>query len=78
MELRLMELRIIGYNTVVLINACKTTKIYCRPGCPPGRRTKKENRANFDSIEPAERAGYRACKVCKPDVGEYGPWVPRP
>ncbi len=59
----------------MLINACKTTKIYCRSDCPPGRRTKPENRVHFESFVAAEDAGYRACKVCKPTVGEYGPWV---
>jgi len=50
-----------------MINGCKTTKIYCRPDCPPGRRTKPENRVRFESPEEARSAGYRACKVCKPD-----------
>ena len=49
------------------INGCRTTKIYCRPGCPPGRRTKPENRIYFTSPEEARGRGYRACKVCKPD-----------
>ncbi|HIN72519.1 MAG TPA: hypothetical protein EYM98_08065, partial [Dehalococcoidia bacterium] len=25
-----------------MFNACATTKIVCRPDCPPGRRTKPE------------------------------------
>ena len=49
------------------INGCKTTRIYCRPGCPPGRRTLPKNRVTFPSIPDARAAGYRACKVCKPD-----------
>ncbi len=57
------------------INACKTTKIYCRPNCPPGRRTKPQNRVYFESFEAARVAGYRSCKVCKPDDGEYAAWV---
>ena len=61
----------------MLINACKTTKIYCRPGCPPGRRTKKVNRVHFSSFDAAHVSGYRACKVCKPNVGPYGPWEAR-
>ncbi|MBM3946809.1 MAG: hypothetical protein FJ315_05345 [SAR202 cluster bacterium] len=60
---------------MVLVNACRTTRIYCRPNCPPGRRTKPENRAHFASREAARRAGYRACKVCKPDEREYGEWT---
>ena len=50
-----------------LINGCRTTKIYCRPGCPAGKRTKRENRVHFSSINEARVEGYRPCKVCKPD-----------
>ena len=60
-----------------MINACKTTRIYCRPNCPPGRRTKPENRVYFESRESACIAGYRPCKVCNPDEGKYSPWVAR-
>jgi O-6-methylguanine DNA methyltransferase len=49
------------------IEGCRTTKIYCRPGCPPGRRMKAENRVVFSSREEARAAGYRPCKICKPD-----------
>ncbi|MCH8870625.1 MAG: hypothetical protein IIC85_13010 [Chloroflexi bacterium] len=51
--------------------------IYCRPNCPPGRRTRPENRVEFASFRAAMDAGYRACKVCKPEVGVYGPWTPK-
>lgn len=57
-----------------MVNACRTTRIYCRPNCPPGRRTKPENRVLFPTLEAARAAGYRACKVCRPDEGEYGEW----
>ncbi|MDA0769311.1 MAG: hypothetical protein O2821_03710 [Chloroflexi bacterium] len=63
------------YNIGVIINGCKTTKIYCRPNCPPGRRTKRENRVQFGSFQEAKEAGFRACMVCKPEFGEYGAWV---
>ncbi|MCH8827705.1 MAG: hypothetical protein IIB16_12165 [Chloroflexi bacterium] len=63
------------YNGGVIINGCKTTMIYCRPNCPPGRRTRPENRVQFGSFQAAQEAGFRGCKVCKPEVGEYGPWV---
>lgn len=49
------------------ISGCRTTKIYCRPDCPPGRRTKPENKVYFSSRNEARAKGYRACKVCKPD-----------
>ena len=60
-----------------MIGACITTRIYCRPNCPPGRRTKLQNRMSFKSREAARAAGYRACKVCTPDDGREGPWVSR-
>ena len=50
-----------------VIHGCRTTRIYCRPDCPPGRRTKPENRVYFQSVEEARANGYRACKVCRPD-----------
>jgi methylphosphotriester-DNA--protein-cysteine methyltransferase len=56
-----------------MLNACRTTRIYCRENCPPGRRTKPENRVSFESATAARAAGYRACKVCLPDDFE-GPW----
>jgi O-6-methylguanine DNA methyltransferase len=54
-------------NRLISISGCRTTKIYCRSGCPPGRRTKPENRVYFKSRKEARQSGYRACKVCKPD-----------
>ena len=61
-----------------MLNACKTTKIYCRVNCPPGRRTKPENRVTFNSFEDAEISGYRACKVCNPlDDSYQGAWKPK-
>jgi methylphosphotriester-DNA--protein-cysteine methyltransferase len=58
------------------LNGCRTTRIYCRENCPPGRRTKPENRVTFTSEAAAKAAGYRACKVCRPDV-LAGPWRPK-
>lgn len=43
-----------------------TTHIYCRPSCP-SRRPKRENIAFFSSADAAERAGFRACRRCRPD-----------
>jgi methylphosphotriester-DNA--protein-cysteine methyltransferase len=59
-----------------MLNACRSTKIYCRENCPPGRRTKPENRIHFESEAAARAAGYRACKVCRPDAFS-GPWQPK-
>jgi len=58
------------------LNGCRTTRIYCRENCPPGRRTRPENRVSFGSETEAVAAGYRACKVCRPDV-LTGPWRPK-
>lgn len=43
-----------------------TTKIYCRPVCPA--RPKPENIVIFKSPSAAEKAGYRACLRCRPDL----------
>jgi len=51
----------------ISMTGCRTTKIYCRPGCPPGRKTRPENRVYFSSGKEARAAGFRPCKVCRPD-----------
>jgi AraC family transcriptional regulator, regulatory protein of adaptative response / methylated-DNA-[protein]-cysteine methyltransferase len=43
----------------------RTTGVYCRPSCP-SRRAKPANVSFYDSCEAAERAGFRACKRCRP------------
>ena len=58
-----------------MFNACKTTHIFCRPNCPPGRRTKPQNRLVFPSASAAIEMGYRSCRVCLPTEGEPGPWT---
>jgi AraC family transcriptional regulator, regulatory protein of adaptative response / methylated-DNA-[protein]-cysteine methyltransferase len=47
--------------------AVTTTGIYCRPSCP-SRRPKRGNVAFFSSVEAAERAGFRACQRCTPNL----------
>ncbi len=54
-------------SQVTEVSGCRTTRIYCRPDCPAGRRTKPENGRHFNSREEARASGYRACKICKPD-----------
>lgn len=47
----------------------RTTGIYCRPNC--GARTPKpENVQYFDTAAEAERAGFRPCKRCKPELAQ--------
>lgn len=43
------------------------TRIYCLPTCPYGPRVLPKNLRTFATIAEAREAGYRACKVCKPD-----------
>ena len=52
--------------------AVRTTGIYCRPSCPaitPLRR----NVTFFPSAAAAQRAGFRACKRCRPDASPGSP-----
>ena len=46
--------------------AVRTTGVYCRPSCA-SRPAKRENVTFFDTGALAEKAGYRACKRCRPD-----------
>ena len=43
-----------------------TTRVYCRPSCG-ARRARPEHVRFHASAADAERAGFRACKRCKPD-----------
>jgi AraC family transcriptional regulator of adaptative response/methylated-DNA-[protein]-cysteine methyltransferase len=43
-----------------------TTGVYCRPSCP-ARIARRENVAFHPTPKDAERAGFRACKRCKPN-----------
>jgi len=45
-----------------------TTKIYCHPTCHHARRIKEANRVELVDAAKAERAGFRACLVCRPAV----------
>jgi len=60
-----------------MFNGCTTTRIFCRPNCPPGRRAKPDHRVGFASADEAFTAGYRSCLVCKPLEGPPGPWKPK-
>jgi AraC family transcriptional regulator of adaptative response/methylated-DNA-[protein]-cysteine methyltransferase len=58
----------------LFVYAVSSTGVYCRPSCP-SRRPRREHVAFFDSPAAAERAGYRACKRCRPNVAPSDPWV---
>ena len=47
------------------VYAVSSTRIFCRPSCP-SRRPTASNVQFFQSAADAERAGYRACKRCRP------------
>ncbi len=53
------------------IYAVRTTGVYCRPGCP-ARLPKREHVEFFHTRDEARRAGYRACKRCRPDALSRG------
>src|SRR2546423_10314201 len=44
----------------------KTTGVYCRPSCA-ARLARPENIAFHSTAAAAEKAGFRACRRCKPD-----------
>jgi AraC family transcriptional regulator of adaptative response/methylated-DNA-[protein]-cysteine methyltransferase len=54
--------------------AVRTTGVYCRPSCA-SRPAKRENVSFFETAGAAEKAGYRACKRCRPN--ELGAPDPR-
>jgi AraC family transcriptional regulator, regulatory protein of adaptative response / DNA-3-methyladenine glycosylase II len=45
----------------------RTTRIYCRPSCKPPKRPRLENRELYANPSEARAAGFRACKLCRPD-----------
>ncbi|MFI9309698.1 AlkA N-terminal domain-containing protein [Streptomyces triculaminicus] len=47
--------------------AVKTTGIYCRPSCP-AVTPKRRNVCFYPSAAAAQRAGFRACRRCRPDT----------
>lgn len=48
------------------VYSVETTGVYCRPSCP-ARRAKRENVRFHADAAAAERAGFRACKRCRPN-----------
>ncbi|PVI08084.1 hypothetical protein DM02DRAFT_549418, partial [Periconia macrospinosa] len=45
----------------------KSTQVYCRPTCP-ARLARRANIGFCETPLEAQRAGYRACKRCRPDL----------
>ena len=52
--------------------AVRSTGIYCRPSCP-AMTPKPENVTFYPSAAAAQRAGFRACKRCRPDAAPGSP-----
>ena len=50
----------------------RTTGIYCRPSCS-ARTPHRRNVDFFPSAAAAQRAGFRACKLCRPDATPGSP-----
>lgn len=48
------------------ILANKDSKTYHRADCKAAAKIKEANRTSFGSAAEADKAGYKACKVCKP------------
>ncbi len=54
------------------VTAVKTTGVYCRPSCP-AVTPKPGNVRFYPSAAAAQRAGFRACKRCRPDAAPGSP-----
>ena len=54
------------------VTAVTSTGIYCRPSCP-AITPKRANVRFLPSAAAAQRAGFRACKRCRPDAAPGSP-----
>lgn len=54
------------------VTAVSTTGIYCRPSCPV-RPPFARNVRFYPTAAAAQRAGFRACKRCRPDASPGSP-----
>ena len=45
-----------------------TTKIFCMPTCRHARRVMSKHQVEFTSLAATARAGYRACRICRPSA----------
>ena len=52
--------------------AVRTTGVYCRPSCP-AITPKQTNITFYPTAAACQRAGYRACKRCRPDATPGSP-----
>ena len=57
------------------VYAVTSTGVYCKPSCA-SRRPRRERVVFFESTNDASRAGYRACRRCRPDTADMSdPWI---
>lgn len=63
---RALESRDARFDGVFFVGI-RTTGIYCRPICP-ARATLRKNRKFFSHAAAAERAGFRPCLRCRPEL----------
>lgn len=55
----------------------RSTGIFCRPSCP-SRRPTRSRVEFFETATDAERAGFRACRRCRPtELPAPDPWIDR-
>lgn len=50
----------------IRVRGNSSTSVYCHPTCAALRRSKESNVVDFRSASAAEEAGYRPCKLCRP------------
>jgi len=59
----------------LFVYAVRSTGVYCRPSCP-SRRPRRDRVSFFATTADARRAGFRACRRCRPDaIDAADPWV---
>ncbi len=58
----------------LFVYAVRSTGVYCRPSCA-SRRPHRDRVDFFDTPDAARRAGFRACKRCRPDASALDPWI---
>ena len=57
------------------VYAVSSTGIYCRPSCA-SRRPRRDRAVFFETPAEAVRAGYRACRRCRPEeTNAVDPWI---
>jgi O-6-methylguanine DNA methyltransferase len=61
---RLQELARAGYR----YEGVRSTRVYCYPTCHHGRRAMEKNVVWLRDAAEAKAAGFRPCKVCRPEA----------